>query len=75
MALARRVKIFHNGRNQAVPIPREFEFECNKVLLRKCGGSIVMEPVRSAGLLATLSRLEPVEDEFPDIESSCGAGH
>ncbi len=72
MPLARRAKILHTGRNQAVRIPRELEFECNEVLLRKCGGSIVMEPARSAGLLAVLSRLEPVEDDFPDIDSSFG---
>ncbi len=72
MDLARRAKTFRNGENQAVRIPRELEFECDEVPLRKRGGSTVIEPVRSAGLLAVLSQLEPVEDEFPDIDSSLG---
>lgn len=73
MARMKRAKLFRNGRNQAVRIPREFELESEEVLVRKRGNTLVIEPVRSLGLLEVLSRLEVVEDEFPNTDLGLGA--
>jgi len=67
----RVARLFRNGANQAVRIPREFEFEGDEVLLRREGSHLVIEPCKPSGLLETLSRLGPLEDEFPDLD----AGH
>lgn len=40
-------KLFMNGRNQAVRLPKQFEFEgIDEVLVRKEGASIILTPVR-----------------------------
>lgn len=65
----RRARLFRNGRNQAVRIPREFELPGNEVILRKDGDRLIVEPVRKPNSLAELlASWEPVEEEFPDVD-------
>ncbi len=64
----RHVRLFRNGRNQALRIPREFELEGNEAILRKEGDRLVIEPVRKGRLLALLASLEPLEENFPDVD-------
>lgn len=68
MSSQRQVRLLRNGRNQALRIPREFELDAQEATLRQEDGRLVIEPVRRAGLLATLAGLAPIEDEFPDID-------
>jgi antitoxin VapB len=63
----RRVKLFRNGRNQAVRIPREFELSGEEAILRKEGGRLIIEPAPPRSLLAVLASLEPLDEEFPPI--------
>jgi antitoxin VapB len=68
-ATGRRVKLFKNGRNQAVRIPREFELPGSEAVMRKEGKRLVIEPVvPRRSLLELLATLEPIEDDFPSIE-------
>ena len=64
----RHVRLFRNGRNQALRIPREFELEGEEAILRKEGDRLIIEPVRKGQLLALLANLEPLTEEFPDID-------
>jgi antitoxin VapB len=64
----RRVKLFKNGRNQAVRIPREFELPGEEAIMRKEGRRLIIEPVRKKSLLAVLATLEPIDEEFPPID-------
>ncbi len=64
----RRVKIFKNGRNQAVRIPREFELPGEDAVMRKEGGKLIIEPAAPQSLLALLATLEPLGEDFPAIE-------
>ncbi len=66
--LERHVRLFRNGRNQALRIPREFELEGNEAILRKEGDRLIVEPVRKGRLLALLSTLEPVDEPFADVD-------
>jgi antitoxin VapB len=68
MDAARHVKLFRNGRNQAVRIPREFEFPGEDAIIRKEGDRLIIEPAPKKSLLALLATLSPIEDEFPEIE-------
>ena len=44
-------RLFNNGRNQAVRIPKEFEFEgISEVEIRKEGNSVIITPVRKSWL-------------------------
>jgi len=63
----RRVKLFRNGRNQAVRIPREFELPGEEAILRKEGERLILEPAPPGSLLAVLAGLEPLEEEFAPI--------
>lgn len=64
----RHVRLFRNGRNQALRIPREFELEGDEAVLRKEGDRLIIEPVRKGRLLALLATLEQLEESFPDID-------
>ena len=68
MSLERHVKLFKNGRNQAVRIPREFELPGEDAIMRKEGQRLVIEPMPPKSLLSLLDTLEPIEEEFPPIE-------
>lgn len=68
MTAERHVRLFRNGRNQAVRIPREFELEGEEAIMRREGDSLIIEPVPTDGLLALLSRLKPIDIEFPDVD-------
>jgi antitoxin VapB len=67
VAAERHVKLFKNGRNQAVRIPREFELPGEDAIMRKEGNRLVIEPVPPQSLLAVLATLEPIEEDFPPI--------
>ena len=40
----RHVKLFKNGRNQAVRIPREFELPGQDAIMRRDGDKLIIEP-------------------------------
>ena len=63
----RRVKLFKNGRNQAVRIPREFELPGNDAIMRKEGEKLIIEPAQPQSLLQLLATLKPIEEDFPQI--------
>ena len=67
MSPERKVKLFKNGRNQAVRIPREFVFPGEDAIMRKVGDRLIIEPAPSKSLLAVLSTLKPLDEDFPPI--------
>ncbi|CDH45899.1 MAG: AbrB/MazE/SpoVT family DNA-binding domain-containing protein [Candidatus Competibacteraceae bacterium] len=68
-ASERRARLFRNGRNQAVRIPREFELPGDEVILYRDGDRLIMEPVKKKmGLLELLASWEPIEEDFPDVD-------
>ena len=64
----RHVRLFKNGRNQALRIPRDLELPGHEAILRKEGRRLVVEPVARPSLLAVLATLKPLNEEFPAIE-------
>jgi antitoxin VapB len=64
----RHVKLFRNGRNQAIRIPREFELPGEDAIIRKEGNQLVIVPTAPIGLLALLATLQPIDEDFPSIE-------
>jgi antitoxin VapB len=68
-------RLFRNGANQAIRIPREFELPGTEVMIRKVDGALVIEPIQKAyplgslsALLAALATLEQVDHEFPNVD-------
>lgn len=66
----RVVRLFKNGRNQAVRIPREFELPGKAALVTKDGDRLILEPVAKKNFIAALRALGPLppEDRFPPID-------
>jgi antitoxin VapB len=67
MTTERHVKLFKNGRNQAVRIPREFELPGEDAIIRKEGERLIIEAAPPRSLLALLATLAPIAETFPPI--------
>ncbi|RZI98950.1 MAG: AbrB/MazE/SpoVT family DNA-binding domain-containing protein [Rubrivivax sp.] len=75
----RHVRLFRNGANQAVRIPKEFELPGSDALMWREGDRLIIEAVKPqhpkgspAPLLAALdemAKLGPIDDEFPDFDA------
>ena len=81
VALAREVRLFRNGANQALRIPREFEFSTSIATIRQMeNGGLLIEPAKPQypkgsidGVLAALAKMQPIEgddgiDPFANID-------
>ena len=68
MSDQRHVKLFRNGRNQAVRIPVEFELPGDEAIMRRDGDCLVIEPLRKRGLVALLKTMKPLQPDFPEID-------
>ena len=63
----RRARLFRNGRNQALRIPRELEFPGDEVILHKEDDRLIVEPVaRRRSLAEILPGLKPLNEDFPE---------
>jgi antitoxin VapB len=68
LAEQRRVRLFRNGRNQAVLIPVEFELPGDEAIMHRDGDRLAIEPVRKRGLVALLKTMKPLKEGFPEID-------
>lgn len=72
----REAKLFRNNRSQAVRIPAEFELPGDRVLIRREGTKLIIEPVAGprniVELLAQWKKDGPLapEDQLPDISDT-----
>lgn len=64
----RHVRLFKNGRNQALRIPREFELPGDEAVIHKEGDRLIVEPIKKRSLLKLLSTWEPTEEGLPDVD-------
>ncbi len=68
MVSERRVRLFRNGKSQAVRIPRDFELPGKDAVMRKEGERLIVEPVPTMSLLEVLAGLTPNDDTLPEIQ-------
>ena len=64
----RIVRLFRNGSNQAVRIPRDLELPGNQAILRKEGNRLIVEPMPRRSLLELLATWESLDEELPEID-------
>jgi len=75
--MQRKAKIFMNNRNQAVRLPKDFQFSTQEVFIRREGSEVVLSPrpldwksylaegpVASADFMAGIEDL-PVQERVP----------
>ncbi len=66
----RHVKLFKNGRNQAVRIPREFELPGEDAIMHRDGDKLIIEAAPRRSLLSILAELSPIDEPFPEIDDA-----
>lgn len=66
----RHVRLFRNGANQAVRIPKEFELPGKEAEIRQVGNTLVITPIETpkATLRELLDSWEPMDFDFPDVD-------
>ncbi len=67
MTVHRHVKLFKNGRNQAVRIPREFELPGEDAIMHRDGDRLIIEAAAPKSLLSVLAGLSALDEDFPEI--------
>jgi len=73
LSAGRRVRLFKNGRSQALRIPRDMELPGNEAVIRKDGARLIVEPAAKPSLLDLLEefrrrgQLAP-EDRMPQVD-------
>ncbi len=72
---SRTVSLFKNGKNQALRIPKEFEFDAEEaVITRSKNGTLTISPIEKKQTLAELldqwtkEDIDSEELDFPEIE-------
>ena len=68
---SRSVRIFRNGRSQAIRIPREFALPGNEATIsRDRKGRLIVEPIKKLTVTELLDSWEPLseEDAMPPID-------
>ena len=68
MQTERHVRLFRNGANQAIRIPRDLELPGKTALIHREGNRLIVEPAGKPSLLTTLAALSPLDEDFPEIE-------
>jgi len=62
---SRTARLFRNGRNQAVRLPKEYEFDADEVFIRKEGDALVLTP-RPRSWDDYFSHASRLSEDFPD---------
>jgi antitoxin VapB len=67
---ARHVRLFRNGANQAVRIPKEFELPGKEALMRRDGDRLIIELVKTQArtLAEAMKDWEDLDEPFPDVD-------
>ena len=69
MSEIKKVQLVRTGPVQMVEIPPEFAMPGDAVLMHREGERLVLQPVPpKGGLLELLATLDPIEEEFPDVD-------
>ena len=65
-----RIRLFRDGHDQALRIPRSLEFHDEEVIVHREGNRLIVEPVprHKRDLREILGTLEPLDEDFPEVE-------
>ena len=67
---SRQVRLFRNGANQAVRIPKEFELPGKEAVMHREGDRLIIEPVKgkASTLAEAMKDWEDIDEPFPDVD-------
>ena len=60
--LSFHIKIFKNGHNQAIRIPKAFVLPGNEVIIHQEGRRLIIEPLQARSLSTLLSHWKPISE-------------
>jgi antitoxin VapB len=71
--MSETVRLYKTGGHQALKLPLGFELPGKEAIVRRVGDTLVLEatatkPKAGRTLLQVLETLEPVDEEFPDVD-------
>lgn len=69
----KHVRLYCDGRNQTLRIPRDLELEGDEAIVHKEGDRLIIEPMHKGHLLDLLARLQPLEEQLPDVDADLPA--
>ncbi len=67
----RRVKLFKNNRNQAIRIPKDFEFTGKEVMIHKEGNRLIIESISQIPFAELFASWQPLSEglsTIPDLK-------
>lgn len=69
-APARHVRLFRNGANQAVRIPKEFELPGKEAVIHREGNKLIIELIKAKAttLAEAMKDWEDMDEPFPDVD-------
>lgn len=62
------VKLIQQGNQQTLPIPTELTLDTPFVIIRQENNKLIIKPSSKKSLIEVLSTLEPLDEDFPDID-------
>ncbi len=68
MTTSRHIKIVRLGDRQTIQLPPEFELPGEEAEMFKVAGQLIIRPAKRKTLKETLASLEPIDEEFPEID-------
>jgi antitoxin VapB len=69
MQPGRQVRLFRNGGNQSLRIPRDMELDADEATIRRIGDRLIVEPLkRRPDLAALIADWEPLDEAFPEVD-------
>lgn len=68
MSEIKKVQLVRTGPAQMVEIPPKFTLPGDAALMHREGDRLIIEPIKELGLLEWLATLDPIEEEFPDVD-------
>jgi antitoxin VapB len=69
--MSETVRLYKTGGHQALKLPHGFELPGKEATVRRVGDTLVLEakkPKSRRNLLEVLEGLEPVDEDFPDVD-------
>ena len=65
---SQHIRLIRVQHHQAIHIPHAFELPGTEAIISQEGDRLIIEPIRKRGLAAFLDSLEPIDEDFPEIE-------
>jgi antitoxin VapB len=63
------VKLIQTGNTQTLTIPQDLTLSTTDVTIRKEDGKLIIEPYQKKSLLCVLATLEPLDEDFPNVDA------